>query len=129
MKKIVKKIAAVGAAVMMMASISAMGVSAYSSSLSGHTINYDNTITSTASSAYTYFSTDTNTSMASVTGTYYYINTTTMKSYSTGNGTGSSTGGKISFNAPTNCRSVKIESYHKVVYKTQNWDDSLQKVY
>lgn len=127
--KFKKRIAAMVAAVVMMASISTMGASANTSSLSGRTINYGNTITKKGSSAYTYFSTDTNTSMASVVGSYYYINTTTLKTYSTGDGTGSSSGGKISFNAPTNCRSVKLTSNHNVTYKTQKWHDSLESVY
>ncbi|MBR2407804.1 MAG: hypothetical protein IKB07_02490 [Lachnospiraceae bacterium] len=67
--------------------------------------------------------------VVSVTGTYYYINHETIVT-----GTSSSTNGgqhyaSVSFAAPTNCTSVRVNGSHRVSFEGQRWEVSTKDVF
>lgn len=69
------------------------------------------------------------TGMTYITGTYYYVNTMTMETGSKTSGNGGQGLSSVSFSAPTNCRSVKVNGSHRVTFGAQYWGVSTEVVY
>ena len=71
----------------------------------------------------------TGTGATSVTGTYYYVNFRTVEVGVKTLGTGGRYGVSVSFSAPTDCRSVRVNGSHRVSCGAQYWGATTEAIY
>jgi len=122
----IKKIAAIGASVMMTASISAMGVSANTISenygkAGEHGTNSQNRITNKTGQAITTLST--NDGVTWVKGDYKVQVIGGSQKYTTSNNRIGGSGVAVTFTAPANTETYSLYSYHRATYKSSSWFD------
>ncbi len=126
MKKMIKRIAAIGAAVMMTASISAMGVSANTLSenygkVGGYRTNSQNRITTNSGQAITTIST--NEGVTWVKGEYKVQVIGGYQKYTFYDERIGASGIAVNFSAPANTKTYSLYSYHRATYKSSSWYD------
>ena len=131
MKKL-KRIAVITIAMIMMLSLAIVISSAQtvsvspSPTLAGYTITASNTILLSSGSALTSIAYQYG--GATVSGTYSYINPTTLVTGSETKNNSGQAGASISFTAPANNRSVRLNTSHSANASSQTWSGSLNNV-
>ncbi len=106
--------------------ISVFAASSASGSINGYDTSGVSSIWYTGASAYTSFETNGDVSVRS---TYTYINYNTLDEDDTYQSEGHYNYADVGFVAPSNCRSKKINSYHRVSAFSQTWTANTSATY
>ena len=125
MKTFKKSILALGLAMGVLASI---GLSSFAASgqIAGYYTSGDSSISSTSGSAYTSYG---DYGSVAVNSTYSWVNTKTLATGTQSRNNGHYKSTSVSFNAPSNSRSVAISSSHSVSAHGQSWSATSSRVY
>lgn len=105
-----------------------MGISVFAATgaINGYTTRGSSSISRTGASASTSYA---STGSVTVSSTYSYVNTNTLATGTSSKNNGYYNSCSVSFSAPSNCRSVKVSSSHRVAAYGQTWTASTSATY
>lgn len=106
--------------------ISVFAATAATGAVNGYTTKGSSSISKTGASASTSYA---STGSVTVSSTYSYVNTNTLATGTSSKNNGYYNSCSVSFSAPSNCRSVKVTSSHKVAVSGQTWTASTSAIY